>query len=136
MFSKRILINITVGLVMLTALGVAAHATTGTRTLPSESDGAAFLSSSPDRSAGSANPSAGLTGAPSITLECEGNACGLVTLTFDETKQQYLAQNNSDRLIRVEASNWAGGRSVIIEAGKSAYLPLKSFIGPYRANYE
>ena len=78
----------------------------------------------------------GLTGAPSITLDCEGNACGQVTLTFDETKQQYLAQNVSDRVVRVEASNWAGGRSVIVEAGKSAYLPLKSFIGPYRANYE
>jgi len=119
---------------MLISPGVAAHATTDTRTL--SGDGAAFLSPSPDRSAGSANPSVGLTGAPSITLDCEGNACDQVTLTFDETKQQYLAQNNSDRLIRVEASNWAGGRNVIVEAGKSAYLPLKSFIGPYRANYE
>lgn len=75
-------------------------------------------------------------GASSNVLECEGNACGQVTLTFDETKQQYLAQNNSDRLVRIEASNWAGGRSISVEAGKSAYLPLKSFIGPYRANYE
>jgi hypothetical protein len=37
--------------------------------------------------------------------DCEGDACASVTVTFDETKQQYLAQNNSsDRWVRVSAS--------------------------------
>ena len=70
------------------------------------------------------------------SLDCEGDACTNVTLTFDQEKQQYKVQNNSDRTVRVEASNWAGGSSVRIEAGKTDYLPMKSFTGPYRANYE
>jgi hypothetical protein len=45
-------------------------------------------------------------------------------------------QNNADRPVRVEASNWAGGHSVRVEADKTDYLPMKSFVGPYRANYE
>lgn len=72
----------------------------------------------------------------SSNLDCEGNACTQVTLTFDEAKQQYKVQNNSDRLVRVEASNLAGGNRILVEAGKDAYLPMKSIVGAYRANYE
>ena len=74
--------------------------------------------------------------ATSNSLDCEGNACAQVKLTFDETKQQYKVQNNSDHVVRVEASNWAGGSSVRVEAGKVGYLPMKSFVGPYHANRE
>jgi hypothetical protein len=73
---------------------------------------------------------------PLYALTCEGDACGQVALTWDETKQQYKVQNNSDRMVRVEASNLAGGNRILVEAGKSAYLEMKSIIGPYRANYE
>ena len=69
-------------------------------------------------------------------LDCEGNACAQVTLTYDEAKQQYKVQNSSDRLVRVEASNLAGGHRMLVEAGKEAYLAMKSIVGPYRANYE
>lgn len=69
-------------------------------------------------------------------VDCEGNACSQVILTFDEAKQQYKVQNNSDRLVRVEASNLAGGNRILVEAGKEAYLAMKSILGPYRANYE
>jgi hypothetical protein len=72
----------------------------------------------------------------SSSLDCEGNACAQVTLTFDEAKKQYNVQNNSDRLVRVEASNLAGGNRILVEAGKDAYLPMKSIVGTYRANYE
>ncbi len=69
-------------------------------------------------------------------IDCEGNACSQVTLTWDETKQQYLAQNNSaDRAVRVEGSNWAGGASVRVAPGKSDYLALKNIVGAYHANY-
>lgn len=108
---KRCLTTLAVGSVML-ALTVIAASTTAS-TLPIA-------------------PTASL----SSNVDCEGNACTQVTLTFDEAKQQYKVQNNSDRLVRVEASNLAGGNRVIIEAGKDAYLPMKSIIGPYRANYE
>ena len=69
-------------------------------------------------------------------LDCEGNACTQVTLTFDEAKQQYKVQNNSERSVRVEASNLAGSNRILVEAGKEAYLAMKSIVGPYRANFE
>ncbi len=69
-------------------------------------------------------------------LECEGDACAQVTLTFDEAQQQYKVHNHSDRTVRVEASNLAGGNRVLVAAGKEAYLAMKSIVGPYRANYE
>ncbi len=69
-------------------------------------------------------------------LDCEGNACTQVTLTFDETRQQYKVQNNSDRPVRVEASNLAGYSKILVAAGKMDYLAIKSITGPYRANYE
>jgi hypothetical protein len=72
----------------------------------------------------------------SSNIDCEGNACSHVTLTFDEAKQQYKVQNSSNQLVRVEASNLAGGNRILVEAGKEAYLPMKSIVGSYRANYE
>lgn len=74
--------------------------------------------------------------ASSSYLDCEGNACAQVTLTYDEAKEQYKVRNNSDRSVRVEASDWAGGSSVRVEGGKTDHLPMKSFVGAYRANYE
>lgn len=72
----------------------------------------------------------------SSNLDCEGNACAQIILTFDEAKQLYKVQNNSDRLVRVEASNLAGSNKILVEAGQSANLEMKSIVGPYRANYE
>lgn len=72
----------------------------------------------------------------SSNIDCEGNACTQVTLTFDEAKQQYRVQNNSAQLVRVEASNLAGSTRILVEAGKDSYLPMKSIVGAYRANFE
>ena len=82
------------------------------------------------------SPHPKLTGAASLSLACEGNACTKVTLTFDEVKQQYTAKNSSDRLVRVEASNLAGSQQILVGAGKTATLEMKSIVGAYRANYE
>ena len=68
--------------------------------------------------------------------ECEGDACSQVTLTFDESKQQYLARNNStDRWARVTASNVAAAAGACLAPGKDAFLPLKSIAGSYHAAY-
>lgn len=68
--------------------------------------------------------------------DCEGDACGQITLTFDESKQQYRAVNNSsDRWARVTASNEAASAGACLAPGKDAYLPLKSIAGPYHAAY-
>jgi hypothetical protein len=68
--------------------------------------------------------------------ECEGTACQQVTMTFDESKQQYHVQNNSsDRWVRVSASNLAAGASVCLGPGKTGFLPLKSIVEPYHADY-
>ena len=74
--------------------------------------------------------------ASAATTDCEGDACSQVTVTFDDAKQQYQAQNNStDRWMRVSASNVAAATSVCLGPGKSDYLQLKSLVMPYRATY-
>ena len=92
--------------------------------------------------AGSAAARATMLKTPSATTatsttDCEGNACSQVSLTWDETKQQYKAQNNAtDRWVKIEVSNWAGGASISIRPGGTEFLPLKSYTAPYHANYE
>jgi hypothetical protein len=72
----------------------------------------------------------------SVVTECEGDACSQITVTFDESKQQYRAVNNSaDRWARVTASNEAASAGACLAPGKDAYLPLKSIAGPYHATY-
>lgn len=68
--------------------------------------------------------------------ECEGDGCPSVSLTFDEVKGQYRAQNNSaDAWVRVRASNQAAAAEVCVAPGKADYLPLKSIVGAYKAVY-
>lgn len=73
--------------------------------------------------------------APAVT-DCEGDACAQVAIAFDESRQQYRAQNNSaDRWARVTASNTAGSASACLAPGGATYLPLKSIAGAYQAAY-
>jgi hypothetical protein len=68
--------------------------------------------------------------------DCEGDACSQVSVTFDESKQEYRAVNNSaDRWARVTASNVAASASACLAPGKDAYLALKSIAGSYHAAY-
>jgi hypothetical protein len=70
-------------------------------------------------------------------LECEGDGCAAVALTFDEAKGQYRAQNNStDAWVRVTASNMASSAEVCVAPGKAGYLSLKSMVGAYKAGYD
>lgn len=74
---------------------------------------------------------------PRPALECEGDGCPPVSLTFDEAKGQYRVQNNSaDAWVRVTASNMASAAEVCVAPGKSGYLSLKSIVGVYRARYD
>lgn len=68
--------------------------------------------------------------------ECEGDACSQVTVTFDESRQQYRAVNNTpDRWAQVTASNMVASASACLAPGKEAYLSLKSIAGAYGAEY-
>lgn len=75
---------------------------------------------------------------PGLTAayDCEGAACPQITLTWEEEGQQFRADNSSDRRVRVEVSTFAGPSSATVEAGKSEYLKVKGFNGPYRADFE
>jgi hypothetical protein len=87
------------------------------------------LALSPGAAVVSATPTVAAT-------DCEGDACSQVTLTFDDTKQQYRAQNNSaDRWAKVSASNVAASASACLAPGAGDYLPLKSIVGNYQAAY-
>jgi hypothetical protein len=70
------------------------------------------------------------------TTDCDGDACSSVTVTFDDSRQQYRAQNNSaDRWAKVTASNLAASASACLGPGESEYLPLQSIVAPYHANF-
>lgn len=70
-----------------------------------------------------------------VVIDCEGDACSQVSLTWDETRQQFKAHNSSDRWVRVSAANLAADTSVCVGPSKDAYLVLKSVVAPYHANY-
>ena len=68
--------------------------------------------------------------------DCEGDACSSVTFSFDDAKQQYNVQNNSsDRWVKVSASNLSSYASACLGPSKAESLPLRSVVGPYRAEY-
>ena len=74
---------------------------------------------------------------PWVAAECEGDACAQVAVTFDEARQQYRAQNNSaDRWVKVSASNLAAAAGACLGPGAAEYLPLKSIVAPYRAEFD
>lgn len=68
--------------------------------------------------------------------ECEGNACSVVTLTWDQERQQFRAQNDSDQQVKIEVSTFAGSSTLSVAPHKVEYLEVKTFNGPYLANYE
>jgi hypothetical protein len=74
--------------------------------------------------------------APRPAYDCEGTACSQVALEWEEEGQQFRAQNNSERRVRFQVNTFAGSSSVSVEPGKSEYLKVKSFNGPYHADYE
>lgn len=80
------------------------------------------------------NAGVGTTTPPSY--ECEGNACSVVTLTWEEDGQQFRVANSSDQRVKVEVTTFAGTSSVTVEPQKSDYLKVKYFNGSYQANYE
>ena len=70
-----------------------------------------------------------------IAYECEGNACSQITVTWDESKEQYKVQNNSsDQWVRVEAANLVSSASLCLGPNKSDYLSLKTVVGAFRVN--
>jgi len=68
--------------------------------------------------------------------DCEGTACSQVTLTWDNDNKQFRVQNDSDRRVRIDVTTFAGDSTIHVEPQKSQYLLVKTFNGPYRANYE
>jgi hypothetical protein len=72
-----------------------------------------------------------------LVTDCEGDACGEVVLTWDETEQQYKVQNNStERWVRVDAANLAATATTCVAPEKTQYLSLKSIAGAYHAKYD
>jgi hypothetical protein len=72
-----------------------------------------------------------------LVIDCDGDACGQVTLSWDDTKQEYKVQNNSTgQWVRVDAANLAATATTCVAAGKTEYLSLKSITGAYHARYD
>jgi lipocalin len=71
-----------------------------------------------------------------VEYECEGNACSVVTVTWEEDGQAFRVDNSSNQRVKVEVTTFAGTSSVTVEPQKSDYLRVTYFNGPYQANYE
>jgi hypothetical protein len=71
-----------------------------------------------------------------VAHECEGNACSVVTFSWDEERQQFRIQNDSNQPVKIEVSTFAGASSVSVPAHQVRYLEVKTFNGAYHANYE
>jgi hypothetical protein len=70
-----------------------------------------------------------------LIYECEGNACGEVTFTWDAVKEQYKVENHSaDRWVQVNAANLVAAASLCLGPSKSDYLALSTVVGTFRAN--
>jgi hypothetical protein len=74
--------------------------------------------------------------APAAAYDCEGDACSAVTLAWEEDGQRFRADNNSDRAVNVEVTTYAGKSGLRVEPHASDYLQVKTFNGPYRADFE
>lgn len=67
---------------------------------------------------------------------CEGNACDVVSVTWDQGAQKYLVQNRSNRRVKVELRNWATTNTVPLGPNESKHSFVMAYINPYRAYYE
>ncbi len=68
--------------------------------------------------------------------ECEGNACSVIELNWDNERQQFRVKNDSNQRVKIEVSTFAGTSSLTVPGKEVGYLEVKTFNGPYRANYE
>jgi len=68
--------------------------------------------------------------------ECEGNACSVIELNWDNERQQFRVKNDSNQRVKIEVSTFAGTSSITVPGKGVGYLEVKTFNGPYRANYE
>jgi hypothetical protein len=69
------------------------------------------------------------------SYECVGNACEVTTLTWHNDRQQFKVENSSGQEVKATVNNFAGASSVIVQPHKENYLEVKTFNGPYIANY-
>lgn len=81
-------------------------------------------------------PATGTHSNSAMNATCEGNACDVISLTWDQGVQKYLVQNNSNRRVKVELRNWATTNTIPLGPGESKHSFVSGFINPYRANYE
>ena len=69
--------------------------------------------------------------------ECEGNACGSVTVTYDGGRRQYLVTNTSDKKVKVSFQNGAAGFAVHVGPKGQEYVAyMQAYIKPYHADFE
>lgn len=77
-----------------------------------------------------------LSSTPSV-IDCEGNACAQIVLTWDSEKQDYKVQNNSqEQWVRVSAANLAATSRICVGPSGTAYLSLTSIVGAYHTTYD
>ena len=66
---------------------------------------------------------------------CEGDACDMVAVGWDERQGAYLVSNRADRQVRVRFSTRFSTTELLLPARGEALLYTDSFEHPVRATY-
>lgn len=66
-------------------------------------------------------------------MNCEGNACGVVDIVWEEGEGAYRIANRSERRVLVTLTTSSGEISVQLEPGSNTIAFFTEFDLPYRA---
>lgn len=107
-------------------------------TLPADSGSASDSIVSPDGSVRRARPGEISTGRAPLPSECEGDACGVVNVTWLDPGYRFA--NTSARHVTIKiwfvAKEDCVRQAIELEPGKSSGWGNVGFCKPYRASYE
>jgi hypothetical protein len=68
---------------------------------------------------------------------CDGNACSVISASWDGARQKQIFHNASDRKVAVRVDGaWTGSTTMHLGPGQSQDCFFQAFRNPYHANYE
>jgi hypothetical protein len=107
-------------------------------TLPADNGSASDSVGSPDGSVRRARPGEISTGRAPLPSECEGDACGVVNVTWLDPGYRFANTSVRHVIIRIwfVAKEDCVRQAIDLEPGKSSGWGNVGFCKPYRASYE
>lgn len=70
-----------------------------------------------------------------MTPLCAGDACDVVSVTWDPRSERYRVHNSADRPVLVVFRSWPRDTRLVIDAGGTTSALLTEFEQPYLARF-